>query len=392
MDIDLFNYNLPKDRIAQAPVRPRERAKLLYYDRQQDKYRDHHVSDLPQLLLPGDLLVFNVTKVRAARICESRIMNNESGVREILILKPLEKDGQFECLLKGKNIKIGETISVDCHPELREGSNWILKRVQDDAKASDSSPSFAQGYGRAQQARNDREIKLFVVDRLTDGMGRFVVQVEGMASSQFLDLIEEIGRLPLPPYIHNPQIEGFEQELYQPIFAKELGSVASPTASLHFSPKLVEELKSKGIQTAEVILHVGLGTFLPVRVADTKDHIMHSEYMEVSQELIDKIRYTKENGGRVIAVGTTVARALESVRGLTSDEVKPLKGETKLFIQPGFEFKVIDGLLTNFHMPKSTLLMMVSAFVGREKLFELYQHSLDSNYRFLSFGDCMLLV
>ncbi len=358
MDIELFNYNLPPERIAQSPVRPRERAKMLYYDQTKDQLRDHHVADLPSLVRAGDLLVFNKTKVRHARLHGTWIMKHEAQETEILVLKPLEEEGTFECLLKGKNIQIGEQIALP------------------------------------------HNIALTVVDRITDpAMGRYVVKVEGMSSTEFLDFCEERGQLPLPPYIHNPQIEGFEDELYQPITAKELGSVAAPTASLHFSEKLLEEITIKGIKTAEVLLHVGLGTFIPVRVADTKDHVMHSEEIAVSAEVLRKIKETKTSGGRVIAVGTTVARALESVaERLTAVEAFSLegaeafKGEANLFIQPGYEFSVIDGLLTNFHLPKSTLLMMVSALTGREKLFELYDHALNTNYRFLSFGDCMLLI
>jgi len=389
MKVDLFDYNLPKEFIAQAPVRPRERAKMLVLDRQKDTIRDLHVSNLTEVLTPGDLLVFNVTKVRHARVFGRREMNGEIVPVELLVLKPLAEEGQFESLMRGKHIEIGQRITFD----------------QNDINAT-------------------------IIDKLEDGMGRFVIEIENASTSQFLDYCEKAGQLPLPPYINNPQIAGFEDELYQPVVAKELGSVAAPTASLHFSDSLIRDLHMRGIKTAEVILHVGLGTFIPVRVEDTKDHVMHSETIQVTDELINKIRATKSSGGRVIAVGTTVARALESAYyfshceesaermtkqfesrsdsckilkdqiattrhgGSRNDtfQLKPYSGETNLFITPGYQFKVIDGLLTNFHMPKSTLLMMVSAFISREKLFELYDHALISNYRFLSFGDCMFLL
>lgn len=383
MKVDLFDYNLAKDQIAQAPVRPRERAKMLVYDRQKDQVRDLHVSNLIEVLKPGDLLVFNVTKVRHARVFGRREMNNEIVHVELLVLKPIGQDAQFECLMRGKHIEIGQRITFD-----------------------------------------QSEINATIIDKLEDGMGRFVIKIENTSSAQFLDYCEVAGQLPLPPYINNPQIAGFEDELYQPVIAKELGSVAAPTASLHFSDSLIHDLHMRGVKTAEVILHVGMGTFIPVRVEDTKDHVMHSETIQVTEELVNKIRATKESGGRVIAVGTTVARALESAAQIDLTPASPAggptlswqerenprsvstpplleegkgevlrtySGETDIFITPGYQFKVIDGLLTNFHMPKSTLLMMVSALIGREKLFELYQHAQDSNYRFLSFGDCMLL-
>lgn len=382
MDVELFNYNLPKDKIAQAPVRPRERAKMLYYNRENNVTRDFHVSDLPSLVKAGDMLVFNVTKVRHARITEWRMENAEWRIKEILIIKALEGDGRFECLIRDKNVEVGQEIIFNhLTPPLSSKKRVIEDRVRS-------------------------EITATIVDKKYIGIQTCTIQTN-ISSAEFLEYCERVGELPLPPYIHNPQIHGFEDELYQPITAKELGSVAAPTASLHFSQKLLDELKDRGVKCAEVILHVGLGTFLPVKVEDTNDHIMHSEEIEVSADVIKKIIETKENGGRVIAVGTTVARALESVTTrhselisgsapspviLSEAEGSFIKEETNLFIIPGYQFKVIDGLLTNFHMPKSTLLMMVSAFVGRDKLFELYDHALENEYRFLSFGDCMLLL
>ncbi len=378
MNIELFNYNLPLERIAQAPVRPRERAKMLYYDKDRDVIRDHRVGDVPLLLQAGDLLVFNVSRVRAARVYGTRNgfgklttgMEHASHEAEFLILKPLNENGLFECLIRGKKIEIGEKIMINSH------SGAPLKST---------IMSNVPGHGQ-----HDNQIMIEVVNHQSGETGLFTIQVKGMNSAEFLVVCEQIGELPLPPYINNPQLLGHEQELYQPILARELGSVAAPTAGLHFSQKLLDELTMKGIKTAEVILHVGLGTFLPVKVQDTDDHIMHAEQFEISPELVQKIKQTKVNGGRVIAVGTTVARALESA--VIGDNVDLYHGETSLFIQPGFRFEVIDGLLTNFHLPKSTLLMMVSAFIGREKLFELYDHALASNYRFLSFGDCMLIL
>lgn len=330
---------------------------MLYFDRAVNTYRDLKVADLVTVLRAGDLLVFNVSRVRAARLPGTRTVRGQEQDTEVLVLKPLSRDGRFECLIRGKNIKTGERIAI-------------------------------------KQSR----AHLDVMEHLSGETGLFTVHVLGMNSNEFLTECEQIGQLPLPPYINNPQLLGHEQELYQPIMARELGSVASPTAALHFSNELLHELTMRGVKGAEVVLHVGLGTFLPVRVQDTKDHLMHAETVEVREDVMKAIRRTKEQGGRVIAVGTTVARALESA-ALSSVENSRTPhldtgffGETDLFIQPGFEFKIIDGLLTNFHMPKSTLLMMVSAFVGHEKLFELYHHALENNYRFLSFGDCMLLV
>jgi S-adenosylmethionine:tRNA ribosyltransferase-isomerase len=411
MKVELFNYNLPKEKIAQAPVRPRERAKMLYYNRCENVTRDFRVSDLPSLIKAGDLLVFNVTKVRHARLTECRMQNADCRIKEVLILKPLLEDGQFECLIRGKNVEVGQEI--------------IFKQRCDDKGTARLSTVILSGnegsipnqanleYGIWNEAVipvktgiHIKEIVATIINKQYQGIQTYTIQTN-VSSSEFLRYCENFGELPLPPYIQNPQIHGFEDELYQPITAKELGSVAAPTASLHFSQKILDELINRGVKYGEVILHVGLGTFLPVKVDDTDDHKMHSEEIEVSAELMQKIKEAKENGGRVIAIGTTVARALESVGTnhgelscitpsshviLSEAEGSNIKEETNLFITPGYEFKVIDGLLTNFHMPKSTLLMMVSAFIGREKLFELYGYALKNDYRFLSFGDCMLLL
>jgi S-adenosylmethionine:tRNA ribosyltransferase-isomerase len=416
MKVELFNYNLPKEKIAQAPVRPRERAKMLYFNRETGSSRDFRVSDLPNLIRAGDLLVFNVTKVRHARLQVAGIRGQEN-IKEVLILKPLEKEGKFECLIRGKNIEVGQEIMFGhltpaISPKRRGSTLCNFISSQEGEKTENASKTFPLLVDSARRLRPEGEgqgeekFTATIISKEFKGIQTYIIQTN-IPSTEFLEFCESTGELPLPPYIHNDQIHGFEDELYQPITAKELGSVAAPTASLHFSQKLLDELKDRGVKYGEVILHVGLGTFLPVKVDDTEDHKMHSEQIEVSEELLNKIKETKENGGRVIAIGTTVARALESVGTnhpelsyttpsshviLSEAEGSKIKEETSLFITPGYEFKVIDGLLTNFHMPKSTLLMMVSAFLGRDKLFDLYDHALTNDYRFLSFGDCMLIL
>ncbi len=342
-----FDYYLPSEKIAQSPVRPRGRAKMLYFKRQSEKFMDCQVADLPNLLQAGDLLVFNTTRVRQARLFGERQIGDRKLATELLVLKQLDDFGLFSVLLGGKKIETGQEI-------LLSDQKTIIKIIGHE-----------------------------------NGGPTFVIKVSEMNTREFFNLCEKIGRLPLPPYIHNRSLSGFEQQLYQPVVAKTLGSVAAPTASLHFDQALLNELIGKGLNLGELVLHVGLGTFWPVRSELIEEHKMHREEIEVSEKLVRQINQTKTNGGRVIAIGTTVVRALESA---AVNDFRPTHGTTDLFIVPGYRFKVIDGMLTNFHLPKSTLLMMVSAFIGRENLFNIYQHALSSDYRFLSFGDCMLLL
>ena len=336
-----FAYDLPAERIAQTPIEPRDHSRMLVLNRETGEYEDHHFYDLPSFLKEGDCLILNDSRVLPARIYGVR---EKTGANiELLLLKSVAQD-TWETLAKpGKRVKVGDTIS------------------------------FADGRLVAE-----------VVD--TDGgMGRTVhFTYEG----NFYALLEEIGQMPLPPYIKE-KLE--DQERYQTVYSNELGSAAAPTAGLHFTEELLDAIKQKGVSIGFVTLHVGLGTFLPVKVDDVTDHKMHSEHYELSCETADLINKTKKNGGRVIAVGTTSCRTLESI-GMQDGEIHPSEGWTDIFIYPGFKFQVLDGLITNFHLPESTLIMLVSAFAGYDHIMNAYRHAVEDEYRFFSFGDSMLIV
>ncbi len=323
-----FDYHLPTDRIAQRSVEPKDHAKLLLVDREQETLTDHHVFDLPTLLRPGDLLVFNDTKVFKARLhgtCQGKSF-------EIFLLKT-EEDTWQALIRSSKKLTCGDDL------DLPDGSHCTVM-----------------------EKRNDGIVTLDFHRKTEDVFA-------------YTDIY---GQVPSPPYVD--QVTALDQ--YQTIYAKQVGSVAAPTAGFHFTAELLEALTQKGIQQAFVTLHVGIGTFRPMMSQTLEEHVMHEEWGHVPQETWKRIQATKESGGRVIAVGTTTVRALES--GGT--------GATTLFITPGYQFKVIDGLLTNFHLPKSTLLVLVSAFAGTSLIQRAYQHAIDHQYRFYSFGDAMLII
>lgn len=327
MDTDAFWYALPPERIAQRPIEPRDQAKLLVLNRKTGAWQDKHVFDLPDLIRPGDLLVFNDTKVFKARL------KFEGG--EILLLRPSDPPSLW--LAIGRPAK-----------KLRPGLRIVL---QDGTRIS-------------------------VLERGDDGT---LVLNFGIPANDVIALADRLGEMPLPPYIQMPSANDND---YQTIYAKHAGSVAAPTAGFHFTPKLFEKLETRGMKKAFVTLHVGLGTFRPIKTNTIEKHAMHEEWCFVPDETHEMIEETRGRGGRVIAVGTTTVRALES----DGD------GFTKLFITPGYTFKSVDGLLTNFHLPKSTLLVLVSAFAGRENVLRAYQHAIENDYRFYSFGDAMLII
>lgn len=339
MRVDDFNYELPNELIAQYPLSERTGSRLLFLSRQTGQVSHQQFSDLIDLINPGDLLVFNNTKVIPARLFAKK-----------------ETGGQVEILIERL---------VDEHQA------WAHVRA-----------SKSPGAG----------VRLFLNETV-------FLTVESRDDSLFLlssilpltELLQTFGHMPLPPYMERAD-EALDQERYQTVYAKTAGAVAAPTAGLHFDEKMLKALQEKGIQFAEVTLHVGAGTFQPVRVEHIEDHKMHYEYLEVSQAVCDQIKRTKEEGGRVIAVGTTSARSLETAA--LNGELKPFSGETNLFIHPsgpGFEFQVIDALLTNFHLPKSTLLMLISAFASREAVLAAYQEAIKERYRFFSYGDAMFI-
>ena len=335
-----FYYDLPKELIAQTPLEPRDSSRLLVLDREKQTLEHKHFYDIIDYLNEGDLLVANDSRVLPARIYG---IKDETGAKvEFLLLKQVANN-RWETLCKpGKKAKVGTKFSF---------GNGILRAT--------------------------------VVDVKDDG--NRIVDFD--CEENFFATLDKIGQMPLPPYI---TAELKDKERYQTVYSHELGSAAAPTAGLHFTTELMDRIKAKGIKIAYVTLHVGLGTFRPVKVDDVTKHKMHSEHYEVPEETAKLINETKKNGGRVIAVGTTSCRTLESVAA-TYGEIKPCEGFTDIFIYPGFEFKVLDGLITNFHLPESTLIMLVSAFAGYDFIMNAYKEAVKERYRFFSFGDAMFI-
>lgn len=334
-----FDYELPEELIAQTPAEPRDSSRMLCYRRDTDEVSHRIFRDLPEILRPGDLLVRNNTRVLPARLYG---FTPHGGRVEVLLLKRRSL-AEWEVLVKpGK--------------KAREGAELFFSE----------------------------ELSLVVKGRTGEGERIVEFRYDGV----FEDIISRLGEMPLPPYIHEKLADG---ERYQTVYSKVNGSAAAPTAGLHFTPALFDRLREKCVETADILLHVGLGTFRPVKAEEITGHHMHSEYYEIDEVNADKINRAKREGRRVIAVGTTSVRTLESV----ADEngfVRPCRGNTEIFIFPGYRFRCVDGLITNFHLPKSTLIMLISAFLGREKTLELYNLAVKNRYRFFSFGDAMLLL
>ncbi|MDK2882324.1 MAG: S-adenosylmethionine:tRNA ribosyltransferase-isomerase [Bacillota bacterium] len=339
--LEEFDYDLPPELIAQTPLERRDESRLLVFERSSGKMEHRVFHDLPNYLHPGDVLVLNDTRVLPARLIGRRM--HTGGKVEVLLLRELVP-GQWETLVKpGRRCPEGE--------ELVFGGGRLTGRV---------------------------------LSRTEEGGRIIAFSLDG---PRFLETLNEIGKVPLPPYIRR---ELKDQERYQTVYARHLGSAAAPTAGLHFTPELLKTIEEHGTSVLYLTLHVGLGTFRPVREEKIEDHRMHEEYYEVRPEVAEAINAAKKEGRRVVAVGTTVVRTLESAgRG---GEVKAGAGWTDLFIYPGFEFRIVDALVTNFHLPKSTLLMLVSAFAGREKILSAYREAIRERYRFFSFGDAMLII
>ena len=339
-----FDYNLPESFIAQIPVEPRDSSRLLILHRETGEMEHRIFRDVSDYLHLGDLLVLNQTRVIPARIYARK----ETGGRVELLLLRRRNELTWEALVGGKGLRVGKTMKVENGPqaeivEILDGSERLIKFSEP------IEPHFSK-----------------------------------------------VGNVPLPPYIHEKLID---PERYQTVYAREPGSAAAPTAGLHFTPRLLEELNVKGVKIAYVTLHVGLDTFAPVTEDNPEEHVIHTEWCELSQETADLINKTKQAGGRVIAVGTTSVRTLESASGYSKVDnsrseyrISAFVGPTSLFILPGYQFKVVDSMITNFHLPKSTLLMLVSAFARREKILETYQTAIREGYRFYSFGDAMLIM
>ncbi|QFT77786.1 tRNA preQ1(34) S-adenosylmethionine ribosyltransferase-isomerase QueA [Erythrobacter sp. THAF29] len=344
MRVDLFDFELPQERIALRPVRPRDAARMLVVRGQDAPFEDRGVRDLPALLEPGDVLVFNDTRVIPAQL-EGRRASGEA--------------------------KIGATLHK--RVDLRRWQAFIRN-----AKRVKEGDQLVFGGG----------VTAIAEERHSDGS--MTLLFEGDEPVEVL--LDRAGSMPLPPYI--AQKRGIdEQDLadYQTMFAKEDGAVAAPTASLHFTPELIEAIDARGIKRETLTLHVGAGTFLPVKADDTEDHQMHSEFGRISQEAADRLNLARAGGSRIIAVGTTALRLLESA-ACDDGTIQPFAGDTDIFITPGYRFKGVDGLMTNFHLPKSTLVMLVSALMGRERMMAAYQHAIREQYRFYSYGDSSLLL
>lgn len=335
-----YHYDLPQELIAQTPIEPRDHSRLLVYKRADGSIEHKHFYDIIDYLKPGDVLVINNTKVIPARLFGTK---EETGAKiEVFLLKRLNLT-DWEVLMKpGKRAKVGTLIKF---------SDRLLCKVIKDTE-----------------------------------FGGKIVQF--IYNGVFEDILSEIGNMPLPPYIHE-RLE--DKERYQTVYSKYNGSSAAPTAGLHFTKELLEKVKAKGIEVVEVLLHVGLGTFRPVSEDNILDHEMHSEYIEVTSEAADKINQAKKEGRRVIAVGTTSIRTLESA-ATKKGEIAPCKKDTSIFIYPSYDFKIVDGVITNFHLPESTLIMLVSAFCGIEETLHMYNVAVKEKYRFFSFGDATLLL
>ncbi|MES9904684.1 MAG: tRNA preQ1(34) S-adenosylmethionine ribosyltransferase-isomerase QueA [Sedimenticola sp.] len=331
-----FNYHLPQELIAQYPASTRGGSRLLCLNGG-GAVVDRQFSDLPKLLQLGDLLVFNDTRVMQARLYGRKA---SGGRVEILIERVLGSGSALAHVRASKSPKPGSRILIGDTAELS-----VVCRVDD------------------------------LFELTSPGMG-------------FMELMRLAGHMPLPPYISRDD-DALDEERYQTVYADRLGAVAAPTAGLHFDQPMLEQLSTMGVGQARVTLHVGAGTFRPMRVDRLEDHVMHSEYVEVGRETCDKVRETRLNGGRVVAVGTTSVRSLEAASA--GGGLKPFEGDTRLFITPGYQFKSVDAMITNFHLPESTLLMLVSAFSGYESIMAAYSHAVEQRYRFFSYGDAMFL-
>ena len=340
MNINLFDFELPEELIAQKPSDKRDHSRLLAINKDNKTYEDKVFYNIIDYLRSGDVLVRNNTKVIPARLIGVKELTGAHC--ELLLLKQEEGDN-WECLTKpAKSLKVGAKVNF--------GDGKLIGEV---------------------------------IEEREEGLRLVKFHYQGI----FLEVLDSLGKMPLPPYIKE-QLCGNDR--YQTVYAKYEGSAAAPTAGFHFTEELFEQIKAKGIQVVDITLHIGLGTFRPVKVEDTDNHVMHSELYEISTEACEILNKAKEEGRRIIAIGTTSVRTLEA-NIQEFGKFVPIKKETNIFIKPGYEFKAVDAIITNFHLPKSTLIMLVSAFLGREFTLEVYKHAVDSRYRFFSFGDSMII-
>lgn len=336
-----FYFDLPEELIAQDPLEDRSSSRLLVLDKVSGNTEHRKFRDILEYLKPGDCLVINNTKVIPARLIGAK--EGTDAKVEVLLLKRKEKDVWETLVRPGKKMKVGARVS------------------------------FGEGL-----------LKGEVVDIVEEGNRLIRFEYEGI----FEEILDQLGQMPLPPYITH-QLQ--DKDRYNTVYAEHAGSAAAPTAGLHFTPELLTQVEEKGVEIARVTLHVGLGTFRPVKVEDVTNHHMHSEFYQIDKEAADKINHAKESGGRIICVGTTSCRTIESAAD-ENGHLEPCSGWTEIFIYPGYQFKILDGLITNFHLPESTLIMLVSALAGKEHVLAAYEEAVKERYRFFSFGDAMIVI
>jgi len=341
MKLSDYNYNLPADLIADQPPKERGSSRLLSLRLHDNTLVDSCYKNIDDFLASGDLIILNDTRVFKARL---KVTKPNGAVREIVVLEKhsFDNDWHSHRIMYRKKLNVGDILSVG-------NANIIVEQIEGDGLAI---------------VRSSRDL---------------------------LELTDEYGEVPLPPYMHRAATDT-DTDRYQTVWAKEKGSVAAPTASLNMTNEILDNLRSKGVKIAHLTLHVGLGTFMPIRVEDVSEHHMHKEYFQIPKSTVAAIQDAKRSGNRVVAIGTTVARTLEYVNKLVVQEPADLFGEADIFIYPGYKFKTIDGLLTNFHVPKSTVLMLTAAFAGWDKLLPAYQHAVEQKYKFFSYGDSMLIL
>jgi S-adenosylmethionine:tRNA ribosyltransferase-isomerase len=364
-----FNYDLPQELIAQTPIEPRDASRLLIVHRATGQLEHRHFHDIADYLRPGDLLIANQSRVIPARLAGRRAQTG--GTVEVLLLCERPEVGAhcWETLVRpGRRLHEGARI-------LFADANGVDRLAADVLQRTDIG---------------GRIIHLSLLDAsISVGAQFYCAPVGPQSASEIRQRIEELGKMPLPPYIHETL---HDPERYQTVYARISGSAAAPTAGLHFTPHLLDRLCQRGVRIGFVTLHVGLDTFRPIEVEDFTEHKMHSEQIDLDAPTAQLINETRKAGGRVIAVGTTSVRVLESVASFCTGRIEPYSGHTSLFITPGFPFQVVDAMITNFHLPRSTLLLLVSAFMGKELMERAYQEAIRERYRFYSFGDAMLLL
>ncbi len=399
-----FNFHLPPELIAQEPLASRDSSRMLHLQRQSGHYQDRHFREFPDLLRPGDVAVFNNTRVFPARLYGRRagvrsqpVSQSNPAARdflhgqiEVLLTRQLStKPNDWECLVRpGRKIGIGERLFFSQNGEGQNGEGQ-----NDDGQNKEGENDELQAEVIARGKFGERQIRFY--------------PVANPAGSVFFNVLDRVGHVPLPPYIARPDSPS-DRERYQTVYAQPPGSVAAPTAGLHFTPQILDRIHQRGIQTVEITLHVGLGTFQPIRVDRVEDHKIHSETYAISPQAASTINQALRDSRRIVAIGTTTVRTLEhAIRSIKEESKKEesIKEEASasagpipagertadLFAYPGFEFKAVSAMLTNFHLPQSTLLMLVSAFAGRENVLRAYEHAVAARYRFYSYGDCMFI-